>query len=96
MSPDAGRSHFLIKLQTPIYWKAVGETENIPGASLYLHLHNCIEDQVSVSQLVMGQCSPVLHHLPPAAAVSDGPSSHQSLVTVARYAQLSAVSCNEQ
>ena len=44
----------------------------------------------------MGQCSPVLHHLPPAAAVSDGPSSHQSLVTVARYAQLSAVSCNEQ
>ena len=62
----------------------------------YLHLHDCVDDQVSVSQLVMGQCSPVLHHLPPAAAVSDGRSSHQSLVTVARYAQLSAVSCNEQ
>ena len=56
----------------------------IPGAALYLHLHNCVEDQseVSVSQLVMGQYSPVLIHLPPAAAVSDGRSSHQSLVAV--------------
>ena len=56
----------------------------IPGAALYLHLHNCVEDpsEVSVSQLVMGQHSPVLHHLPPAAAVSDGRSSHQSLVAV--------------
>ena len=56
----------------------------IPGAALYLHLHNCVEDpsEVSVSQLVMGQYSPVLIHLPPAAAVSDGRSSHQSLVAV--------------
>ena len=28
--------------------------ENIPGTSLYLHLHNRVHDQVSVSQLVMG------------------------------------------